>query len=42
MVPVPIFEKVMVTVPVPVPASSLDHKMQIFQEKFLNFFCLFT
>jgi hypothetical protein len=35
-VPVPTFEKV--TVPVPVPAPYLDHKKQIFQKKFLNFF----
>jgi hypothetical protein len=40
MVPVPVttFEKVMVPVPVPVPAPYLDHKKQIFQEKFWNFF----
>ncbi len=31
-----------VTVPVPVPSPYLDHKKQIFQEKFWNFFCLFT
>jgi hypothetical protein len=36
MVPVPTFEKV--TVPVPVPAPFLDHKKQIFQKNFLNFF----
>jgi hypothetical protein len=38
MVPVsvPTFEKV--TVPVPVPAPYLDHKKQIFQKKFGNFF----
>jgi len=35
-VPVPTFEKV--TVPVPVPAPYLDHKKQIFQKKFWNFF----
>jgi hypothetical protein len=35
-VPFPTFEKVMV--PVPVPAPYLDHKKQIFQEKFWNFF----
>jgi hypothetical protein len=34
--PVPTFEKV--TVPVPVPAPYLDHKKQIFQKKFGNFF----
>jgi hypothetical protein len=37
-VPVPIFEKVTVPVPVPVPAPYLDHKNQIFQKKFWNFF----
>ena len=39
-VPVPTFEKVTVPVPVPVPvpAPYLDHKKQIFQEKFLEFF----
>jgi hypothetical protein len=44
MVPVPTFEKVMVPVlvPVPVPAPYLDHKKQIFQKKFWNFFLLFT
>ena len=31
-----------VTVPVPVPALYLDHKMLIFKEYFGNFFCLFT
>ena len=36
LVPVPTFEKV--TVPVPVPAPYLDHKKQIFQKKFGNFF----
>jgi hypothetical protein len=35
-VPVPTFEKV--TVPVPVPAPYLDHKKQIFQKHFWNFF----
>ena len=35
-VPVPTFEKV--TVPVPVPGPYLDHKKQIFQKKFWNFF----
>jgi hypothetical protein len=35
-VSVPTFEKV--TVPVPVPASYLNHKKQIFQKKFRNFF----
>jgi hypothetical protein len=34
MVPVPTFEKV----PVPVPAPYLDHKKQIFQKSFENFF----
>jgi hypothetical protein len=44
MVPVPTFEKVMVPVPTfeklrfQVPAPYLDHKKQIFQEKFWNFF----
>jgi hypothetical protein len=33
MVPVPTFEKVTV----PVPASKLEHKKQIFQKKFGNF-----
>ena len=33
-VPVPTFEKV----PVPVPAPYLDHKKQIFQNNFGNFF----
>jgi hypothetical protein len=37
-VPVPTFEKVPVPVPVPVPAPYLDHKKQIFQKKFGNFF----
>ena len=36
MVPVPTFEKV--TVPVPVLAPYLDHKKQIFQQKFGHFF----
>jgi hypothetical protein len=36
MVPVPTIEKVMV--PVPVPAPYLDHKKQIFHEKFWIFF----
>jgi hypothetical protein len=36
-VPVPTFEKV----PVPVPAPYLDHKKQIFQKKFWNFFFTF-
>ncbi len=35
-VPVPTFEKVMV--PVPVLAPYLDHKKQIFQKQFWNFF----
>jgi hypothetical protein len=35
-VPVPTFEKV--TVPVPVPAPYLDHKKQIFNKNFGNFF----
>jgi hypothetical protein len=39
-VPVPTFEKV--TVPVPVPDPYLDHKKQIFQKNFWNFFLLFT
>jgi hypothetical protein len=42
MVPVPVpvltLEKVTVPVPVPVPAQYLDHKKQIFQKKFWNFF----
>jgi hypothetical protein len=37
-VPVPTFEKVTVPVPVPVPAPYLDHKKQIFQNKFWHFF----
>ncbi len=41
-VPVPTFEKVTVpvpvSVPVPVPGQYLDHKKQIFQKKFWNFF----
>jgi hypothetical protein len=37
-VPVPTFEKVTVPVPVPVPAPYLNHKKQIFQKNFLNFF----
>ena len=37
-VPVPTFEKVTV----PVPAPCLDHKKQIFQTKFWNFFLLYT
>ena len=36
------FWKVTVPVPVPVPAPYLDHKKQIFQEYFWNFFSLFT
>ena len=40
-VPVPTFEKVTVPVPVPVPAPYLDHKKQIFQKKFWNFFLSF-
>jgi hypothetical protein len=36
MVPVPTFEKV--PVPVPIPDPYLDHKKQIFQKKFWNFF----
>ena len=40
-VPVPTFEKVTVPVPVPVPAPYLDHKKQIFQKKFWNFFFTF-
>jgi hypothetical protein len=36
MVPVSTFKKVMV--PVPVPAPYLDHKKQIFPNKFWNFF----
>jgi hypothetical protein len=36
MVPVPTFEKVTVTVPVPAPY--LDLKKQIFQKKFWTFF----
>jgi hypothetical protein len=36
-VPVPTFE----TVTVPVPAPYLDHKKQIFQKKFWNFFDVF-
>jgi hypothetical protein len=39
-VPVPTFEKV--TVPVPVPAPYVNHKKQIFQKIFWNFFLLFT
>jgi hypothetical protein len=35
-IPVPTFEKV--TVPVPVPAPYLDHKKQIFNKSFGNFF----
>jgi hypothetical protein len=48
MVPVPTFEKgigpgsgsgsYFRKVPVPVPAPYLDHKKQIFQKKFWNFF----
>ncbi len=41
-VPVPTFEKVTVPVPAPVPGPYLDHKKQIFQKKFWNFFLLFT
>ncbi len=45
MVPVPTIEKVTVTVPVPVPvpvpAPYPDHKKQIFQKKFWNFFFTF-
>jgi hypothetical protein len=43
-VPVPTFEKVTVPVPVPVsvPAPYLDHKKQIFQKKFWNFFFFFS
>jgi hypothetical protein len=37
-VPVPTFEKVTVPVTVPVPAPYLDHKKQIFQKYFGNFF----
>jgi hypothetical protein len=37
-VPVPTFEKVTVPVPVPVLGPNLDHKKQIFQKKFWNFF----
>ena len=37
-VPIPTFEKITVPVPVPVPAPYLDHKKQIFQKKFWNFF----
>ncbi len=37
-VPVPTFEKVTVPVPVLVPAPYLDHKKQIFQKNFGNFF----
>ena len=37
-VPVPTFEKVTVPVPDPVPGLYLDHKKQIFQKKFWNFF----
>jgi hypothetical protein len=39
-IPVPTFEKVTVPVPVPVPGPYLDHKQQIFQKKFGNFFLL--
>jgi hypothetical protein len=35
-VPVPTFDKV--TVPVPVQAPYLDHKKQIFEKNFENFF----
>ncbi len=46
MVPVPVpvatFEKVLVPVLVPVPGPYLDHKEQIFQKNFWNFFLLFT
>jgi hypothetical protein len=34
MVPVPTFEKVTATFPVPVPAPYLDHKKQIFKKNF--------
>jgi hypothetical protein len=37
-VPVPTFLKVTAPVPVPIPAPYLDHKKQIFQEYFWNFF----
>jgi hypothetical protein len=37
-VPVPTFEKVTVPVPVLVPAPYLDHKKQIFNKNFGNFF----
>jgi hypothetical protein len=37
-VQVPTFEKKLVPVPVSVPAPYLDHKKQIFQKKFLEFF----
>jgi hypothetical protein len=37
-VPVPTFEKVTVPVPVPVPAPYPDHKKQIFNKNFGNFF----
>ncbi len=40
-VPVPTFEKVMVPVPVPFPAPYPDHKKQIFQKNFGNFFLTF-
>jgi hypothetical protein len=39
---VPTFDKVTVPVPVPVPAPYLDHKKQIFLQKNLKIFRLFT